>query len=80
MIAVTRVMEVPKRSILTMFDDAKGKGWGPNLSISDCTIEFSNSNQNNSAVISSSGSNNNPSKTNPMYACFLCICNFTRDE
>ena len=67
----------PKRSMLTMFD-VKGKGWGPNLSSSDCAIELS-SKQNNGAVISS-GSNNNLSNANPMYACFLCIRNFLRDE
>lgn len=31
-----------KRALLSMLDDAKGKGWLPKPSSSDCTIEFSN--------------------------------------
>jgi len=47
----------PKREVLCIIDDVKGKGWCPNPTSSDCSMELSNK--------SSSGGNNNNSNAVP---------------
>ncbi|XP_020205943.1 uncharacterized protein LOC109791099 [Cajanus cajan] len=48
----------PKRDMLHMFDDVKGKGWCPNPSSSDCAIELFNQNNGKVRVIRFEGMNN----------------------
>ncbi|CAJ1963252.1 unnamed protein product [Sphenostylis stenocarpa] len=50
----------PKHELLCIFDDVKGKGWCPNPTNSDCSMELSNKSNGNVPMINFGGNNNNP--------------------